>query len=197
MRQIGIALLAYEEAAGTFPPGTMSKFRFSYGIPTYEGYTTYGYEWPYFLDFMLPELDQGPFFEIPARAAEFDFQNPWNDPNDFPNNIATNVPAFLCPDDNLASQIKTLYSRNEVAVDGHELSGHLLGAERLGQLQDDRLWPAGRRRRPHQPSRPARHAAGRLRLLYRDADASVTDGASNTMAVAEYLTGLDSYDIRG
>src|SRR5664280_1708397 len=59
LKQIGIALNSFESSQGTFPPGIMSKSRFSYG---YDPTSGAGYEWPYFLDLLLPYLDQQPYY---------------------------------------------------------------------------------------------------------------------------------------
>ena len=61
------------------------------------------------------------------------------------------------------------------------------------QLSRDFLWPKRRRRLPR--SNPLQ--VGVFRYGYGTPIAKITDGTSNTMAVAEYLKGVDSNDTRG
>ena len=174
----------------------MTKLRFSYGIPTYGGCVSYGYEWPYFLHFLLPNLDQAPYYEYlhGSHSPQFDFENPWYDPAHFPPNVSALIPTFLCPDDSRASQIKTitivpLTGSNYLGIfsglkdwDNYKLTGY-------GDLATD----GGPTNLPN-PDPKQRAVFG---FYSGTRIASITDGASNTMAVAEYLTGIDSNDMRG
>src|SRR4051812_8564073 len=90
LKQIGIALHNYHAAADTFPPGTISPSRFSYAWP---------YEWPYFLHYLFPNLEQGNYHQA-INGDRFDIKNPWDTPGAWPavaNGVKLNV--LLCPSD--------------------------------------------------------------------------------------------------
>ena len=142
LRQLGVAMLAFENSAGQLPPGTMAKYRFSYDFSTTGDYRTCGYEWPYMLHFMLPWLEQNGLFKA-LHGPKFDIQNPWYDPNDFPPTSNVLVPTFLCPDDKPSSQLKIASSSPPVGLPGSNYLRHLLRPQRLGQLLSDRVWHSG------------------------------------------------------
>src|SRR5574340_676005 len=67
LKQLGIALQTFESQYETFPPGIMGKTRAS------------GNEWPCYLHFLLPYMEQTSYFEA-IHGPRFDVGVPWNVP---------------------------------------------------------------------------------------------------------------------
>lgn len=87
LKQIGLAMAAYESTSGAFPPGIMAKRRRNlYNSDTLnkigqlgDSLITYGFpEWTYFLHAILPQLDEetyffaikGPLFGMPTLERD-------------------------------------------------------------------------------------------------------------------------------
>ena len=177
LKQIGIAMHSYHSVTGTFPPATKSKIRFSYADDT----TTGGYEWPYFLHFIMSFLEQDSYYQaIHGAGNKLDLGNPWSTPSDWSSAAVNNKPVsvFLCPSDNLGGNLKDL--GNGVMITG---SNYLVT---MSGLNDGDALAA---------SNPAQTSAFRYNVGV--PITSITDGTSNTMAVAEYLKGTDAVDVRG
>ena len=195
LRQLGIAMLAFESSAGQLPPGTMAKYRFSYDFSDYGGHKTYGYEWPYMLHFMLPWLEQNGLFKA-LHGPKFDIQNPWYDPNDFPPTSKVLVPTFLCPDDKPSSQLKIASTSPLVGVPGSNYLGIFSG---LNDWDNYYLTGYGTPADDGSSTPPNPPVKRRAVFGYCKGTrlAEITDGTSHTLAMGEYLTGLDSFDLRG
>jgi len=172
LKQIGLALHNFESQNGTFPPGVQAKTRMSYSWSS-----DTGYEWPYLLDFLLPYLEQPAYYSI-LQGPKFNIQNPWYAPGDWPVGISgITLPMLLCPSDvgessySMTSSLK-LPKSNYLGI----FSG----------LKDIDAYSAS-------------DAATRAVFRYHDGTpvASIKDGTSNTMAVAEYLKGMGDTDIHG
>ncbi len=177
LKQIGLALHNFETVNGQLPPGVMARLRFSYFYdltPTGTG----GYEWPYVLHYLMPYLEQQNYYNA-INGAAFNIQNPWSAPVAWPatvNNVTLSV--FLCPSDGLGGPTKAM--SNDLSLASCNYLGIFSG------LNDGENYTG---------TNPAHRAAFR----YHDGTfiSAIVDGTSNTMAVAEYLTGLDSDDCRG
>ena len=174
LKQIGLAMHSFQSVTNTFPPGTMAKTRFSY---TWDPVTTGGYEWPYFLHFLLPYLEQDNFHKS-LNGNKFDIQNPWSAPAAWPA-AAKDKPltVFQCPSDGQGGALK----------DGGGLlipSSNYLGI--FCGLNDGENY-----------NNTFGSQQGVFRFGRGTRVTDIKDGTSNTMAVAEYLTGLNETDIRG
>jgi prepilin-type N-terminal cleavage/methylation domain-containing protein/prepilin-type processing-associated H-X9-DG protein len=182
LKQIGLAMHNFESTNGTFPPGTMAKVRFSY---TYDLNFTGGYEWPYFLHYLLPELEQVAYFEA-VHGARFDLQNPWLDSPNWPatlNKLTTS--ALVCPSDPVGGDLYAM--RSYYVPNGPYLE--LPKSNYLG------IFSGLNDADPYVDKDETRRAVFRPYKGTRLAD--IKDGTSKTMAVAEYLKGIDEYDLRG
>jgi prepilin-type processing-associated H-X9-DG protein len=182
LRQIGLALHNFECRNGTFPPGVMSTKRFT--NTTY----TNGYEWTYLLHFLLPDLEQEAYYEALGGTTEPQFKtNLYSDPSVWKtvNNAALTV--LWCPSDAIGD--------NGLTPDdaGYRYAkSNYLGL--FSGLNDgDGAYSATNYASYHLD--PKQHAVFRYGKGTPISD--ITDGTSNTMAVAEYLKGLDSSDVRG
>ena len=171
LKQIGIGLHSFATANRRFPPGVMSKSRFSYD------YKNGGYEWPCYLHFMLPYVEQEAFYEA-LDGPRFDLPNPWDDPTTWPLDVKNGLPMLLCPSDGLGG----------IMVDW----GPGLGVPKsnyLGMfsgLNDGQGFTA---------DNPLQR--GLFRYNQGTSLSDITDGTSHTMALAEYLKGIDEKDARG
>jgi prepilin-type processing-associated H-X9-DG protein/prepilin-type N-terminal cleavage/methylation domain-containing protein len=177
LKQIGLAMHGFESAQGAFPPGTKAKARFA----NYGGdYSLYdGYQWTYFLHFILPGLEQpgyyaalnGPKFDVPIANG-----SPWT------TTLSGVIPPMLiCPDD--AGPNSLLHDVNYgISITKSNYMGFFSGLNDATGFANPLPNPAQR---------------AIFRLHDGTPMAAIRDGASNTMAVAEYLTGTDAADGHG
>jgi prepilin-type N-terminal cleavage/methylation domain-containing protein/prepilin-type processing-associated H-X9-DG protein len=177
LKQFGLALLNFESAHRTLPPGTMSRDRFSYASNSQSA----GYEWPYLIHFVLPYLEEDTYYKI-VHGPEFNLQNPWHSPQVWPASVDDLDLSFLrCPADQQPSNLKALTVGS--------LTLRLPASNYLGifsGLNDgDNFFKR----------KPAMTAV--FRYHDRVALSKIKDGTSKTIAMAEYLTGLDALDLRG
>ena len=168
LKQIGVALHNYHSAADMFPPGTIAPSRFSYAWP---------YEWPYFLHYLSPHMEQDNYHRS-VNGDRFDIQNPWAAPAAWPAAVnGTRLRVLLCPSDGRGGL-------KEVAP-----SLRLTGTNYLGIFsglnEGENIYN----------SNPIARAM--FKMGVGTPISAVADGTSNTMAVGEYLTGIDATDIRG
>lgn len=70
-KQLGLALLAYEQQSGFFPIGMRAPF--SYWPVGPDGYI--GYEWTYLIHFILPQLEQQTYYDA-LGGDRFELGNP-------------------------------------------------------------------------------------------------------------------------
>ena len=182
IKQIGLAMQTFETAQRTLPPGTMAKTRFSYTHDANSG----GYEWPYFIHFILPQLEQVNYYEK-VRGPKFDLQNPWHDPAAWTpigvNNV--DLAALRCPSDTRSTAMKKM-----VDASGNVTNASLPGSNYLGMF-------GGLNDGENYAGPTDRKKAAVFRYHQGTAMSDIRDGASNTVAVAEFLTGTDEIDVRG
>ncbi|HTN77353.1 MAG TPA: DUF1559 domain-containing protein [Pirellulaceae bacterium] len=193
LKQIGLALRTRETAYGVFPPGVMAKQRFSY---SHDPVTTGGYEWPYMLHFLLPYLEQTNYYNN-IKGDKFDLPNPWDQSNVWvsaSNSVdKIGIPFLQCPSDSQAGRMKNMpgtFTGTGLALPASNYLGFFSG------LNDGENYTL-----TGQDGKNAGSVAGTTKALFgynnQISAAEIRDGLSNTMAVAEYLTGLDASDARG
>jgi prepilin-type N-terminal cleavage/methylation domain-containing protein/prepilin-type processing-associated H-X9-DG protein len=189
LKQIGLALANRESSFRSFPPGVMAKKRFSY---SYDLANTGGYEWPYFLHFILPQLEANNYYTF-IHGEKFDLENPWSSPGVWAATPLSKVgiPFLVCPSDNKAN----MKDFGGVILPATNYLGIFSG---LNDWDNYKLTGLGD---PASDGSPGATPIPTVKALFgynkgtRAAD--IRDGLSNTMAVAEYLTGTDSSDSRG
>lgn len=164
LKQLGLALHNYHDTYGRFPPGSISRTTTVFGGP----------EWPYFIHFLLPYLDQTPMYN--ELATNWGRPGPWLDAAQWPTTVRVGISALQCPSDGKGGAIKL--AGTAVALPSSNYLGFFSGLND-GQTAAD----AGLTRTAFAMNRGA---------SMRD----LTDGSSNTMLMAEYLTGT-TVDWRG
>ena len=195
LKQIGLALHNFESQYKTFPPGIMTKMR----MPTLGSYTVGGaYEWTYFLDFLLPDLEQEAYYDaIGGPQFQTDlYDNPavWAAINN------VSLPALLCPSDVIdnnafiITSVKNVQQPNYLFAKVNYLGifSGLNDGDGAWSATNWATWLSAAGRSIASTTRRAVFCYGKGTAI-----ADITDGTSNTMAVAEYLKGLDSWDARG
>jgi prepilin-type processing-associated H-X9-DG protein len=155
----------------------MAKLRFSYSItPASEGY-----EWPYLLHYLMPFMEHQNYYEA-VRGPNFDLQNPWSDASQWsPTVNGLQLKVLTCPSDGLNTQAKALANMNTTF---RLSSTNYLGI--FNGLNDGENYYG---------TTPQKQAVFQYNKSRRFND--ILDGTSNTMGLAEYLTGLDISDARG
>ena len=175
LKQIGVGMHNFASAQGTFPPGMKSKVRFSSSYANF-------YEWTYFLHMLLPYTEQEAYYNA-WGGEQFNRPNPWNpppfgDPTRWTDLNGISLPCWICPTDDLGTSMSMvapglrLPKSNYLGI----FSGHN-DSESVAPLH---------------PTQRAVFGYGKGTSL-----GDITDGTSNTLAVAEYLKGLDETDVRG
>jgi prepilin-type N-terminal cleavage/methylation domain-containing protein/prepilin-type processing-associated H-X9-DG protein len=183
LKQIGLAMHNFEAKNKVFPQGTLSKLRFSSTETEFSQYG--GYEWTCYLHLMMPELDALGYYEA-LRGPVFNLKKPWDDPTAW-QNVPANQPlsSFICPSDGMGGNF-TANSPNYSAV---QAKTNYLGV--FSGLCDGDNYSGGLYRNADQKKRAV------FRPYEGTSIADIKDGTSNTMAVAEYLRGVDERDTRG
>ena len=178
LKQIGIALHNFAAANGSFPPGHKAKMRFSYDYNLNKGY-----EWTYFLHYLLPYME-AQAYDAKIGGPEYKIESPYRD-------VATwallanriSLPMFQCPSDGVTSPWVDFsrYGSTELLLPKSNYLGFFNG------LQDS----------DNYATRLDSATRGVFRPYQGTPLAEIRDGASNTMAVAEYLKGVREIDSRG
>ncbi len=164
LKQLGLALHNYHDTFNRFPPGTISRSGSRFGGP----------EWPYFLHFLLPNMDQTAVYN--ELSSDWGRPAPWINAAAWPVTLRGALGALQCPSDGLGGAVKM--SGGSVPLPSSNYLGFFSGVND-GQTHLDAL--------------PTRTVFGVNRGAgFRD----ILDGSSNTMVIAEYLTGT-SDDWRG
>jgi prepilin-type N-terminal cleavage/methylation domain-containing protein/prepilin-type processing-associated H-X9-DG protein len=176
LKQIGLALLNYHDQNNQFPLGSEN----TPALPLTGPRLTFMY-------LLYPFLEQDAAynrFNRNALGTSFDSNNsfvPWcSSANSLNDDAVTGVvvPSLLCPSDGLGGKISVHYTDSGQKVATFNNCNYLgfFGDKNYGGFFPSSGYP------PNQP------AVFRFNLKVRISD--ITDGASNTMAVGEYLTGL-------
>ena len=183
LKQIGLAMHSFESQNRVFPQGTLSKLRFSSTTAEFNAYG--GYEWTCYLHLMMPQLDALGYYEA-LKGPTFNLKKQWDDPTAWAAVPADNpLAAFLCPSDGLGGNF-TAGSPNFSAKLAKTNYMGIFSGLCDGDNYENLIY--------HNP-------AITKRAVFRPYEgtpiADITDGTSNTMAVAEYLKGVDEKDPRG
>jgi prepilin-type N-terminal cleavage/methylation domain-containing protein/prepilin-type processing-associated H-X9-DG protein len=194
LKQLGLALANRESKYGQFPPGTQAKRRFSYEHTTASG----GYEWPYLIHFLLPDLEQTTYYNY-IRGDKFDIQNPWHTPAAWTSTATSvdkiGIPFLKCPSDTARSQMK-----DPVGTGGALMlpaSNYLGMFGGLNDSDNNKLTGDGTPQDGDPGTTPDKSMRAVFGYGVGTSAGEIRDGLSNTIAMAEYLTGLDSADSRG
>lgn len=177
LKQLGLAMHNFESLHGTFPPGTGSKIWGSY---EYTAATGPGYEWVSLHHFMLPFLELQNYYDA-VNGPFFNIQNPWYAPGEWSSKaavIGVPIPAFLCPSDVGGG----VFDGVSAAIPMQK--SNYLGIYSRTNDTDLYLPPVEAERAVFRPWEGT-------------PTADIKDGTSNTMAMAEYLTGLSTSDEHG
>lgn len=177
MKQIGVGLHNFESQNGSFPPGIPARVRGSYDYAL-----NGGYEWTYFLHFLLPYVEQNAYY-VALRGPRFDIGNPWGGTeNQWPTLVnRIGLPALICPSDALGGNVTDYVSLTTPRVPKTNYIGIFSGFRDVEGFTPN--------------VNPLQRGVFRMGIGTRIAE--IHDGTSNTLAVAEYLKGLDVYDSRG
>ena len=171
LKQIGVALHNHHDSRDKFPPGTLSATRFA------------GNEFPYFLHFLLPYIEQQNYHTALGGDAMLPpYPHSAGASASWPAAVKDkSISAFVCPSDGRA-KLKS------VGPDGMKLfATNYLGM--FSGLRDFENWNSN-----YPAQQKALFAMGPASAR-RFAD--IADGTSNTVAVVEYLTGTGESDVRG
>jgi prepilin-type N-terminal cleavage/methylation domain-containing protein/prepilin-type processing-associated H-X9-DG protein len=162
IKQIGLAMHNYHDTYSTLPPGAIQ-------VP--------GRQWPYFLHYLLPYLEQQSLYElldIDHRPDTSFSDGTWSGVLQQP------IASFLCPSD-MANPVHTS-SFNQGPYPSTNYFGIFPGLNQ-GDSDSDFYNPAA--------VNPLQRSVFRLNRSTRIVE--IRDGTSNTMVVAEYLTGVSGY----
>jgi prepilin-type N-terminal cleavage/methylation domain-containing protein/prepilin-type processing-associated H-X9-DG protein len=180
LKQIGIAMHNYAGTNGeAFPAGTKARVRFSY---TYD-VNSQGYEWTYFLHMLLPQLEQDALYKAYDGPA-FNHPNFWVPPYYIPPAARdAAIAQFQCPSDG-GTPTGKMQPPGGVPPSTPISTPALTRSNYLGIFSG---YNDGESYYQTNPTARAVFNYGRPTPLN-----AISDGLSNTIAVAEYLRG--TYD---
>ncbi len=178
LKQLGLSLHNYHDVAKKFPPGTAVKQHFS--TP----------QWPYLLHYLLPYFEQQAYWQAvhysnPNNAnSEWGPREWWVYPGDWTNNpdLGVSLAILLCPSD-----------PGPPTGDNTNTSIYMARSNFLGIFsgtQDSHNWDP----QPIPPGERALFTMGPTNALRMG---NIMDGTSNTLALGEYVRGIDNVDARG
>jgi prepilin-type N-terminal cleavage/methylation domain-containing protein/prepilin-type processing-associated H-X9-DG protein len=173
LRQIGIAMHSFVSQNNKFPPGINAKSRFSFD------YANGGYEWTYLLHSLMPFSEQDPYYTA-VHGPRFDINNPWYAPDQWASVPARAFAGFLCPSDGYGEDMVDWGPSYPVRVAKSNYLGIFSGFNDGDAFSDN-------------------DSARRAVFGYHSGRGleDIQDGASHTMALAEYLKGVAANDNRG
>jgi prepilin-type N-terminal cleavage/methylation domain-containing protein len=174
LKQIGVAILNFEARNGTLPPGMMSRTR----CPP-DG--VYPYQWVYLLHYVLPDMEMQAYYDAIGGPA---FKtNLYQDPTSWDGVNHAGMAHVWCPSDSIGNN--EFAAEDNVGFESYRYpKSNYLGL--FSGLNDSEAYA---------DQNPQQRAAFRYGVGTRIAD--IADGTSNTMALAEYLKGIGSLDVRG
>jgi prepilin-type N-terminal cleavage/methylation domain-containing protein/prepilin-type processing-associated H-X9-DG protein len=172
LHQIGVALHNFVCQQSAFPPGINAKYRFCYD------YASGGYEWVYLLHQLMPYSEQDDYY-LTVHGPKFDINNPWYAPDQWALVPQAPFRSLLCPSDGNGDSMVN-WGPGYVRVAKSNYLGFFSGLND-GDAYNDSV--------------PGQRALFRYQRGRTPAD--LLDGASQTMAVGEYLTGASASDNRG
>lgn len=183
LKQIGLGMHNFESQHKTFPPGTMSRHRHTSTLAADKEV-----EWAYFLHFLLPSLDQQGYYDA-LKGPLFTLENPWISKAGWSDTVnGISLTALLCPSDSTGDNLAQfpaslrLTKSNYLGIfSGRRDGDNYDGADVQGGYYKNAIQTERATFRPHEGTPIA----------------DITDGTSNTMAVAEYVKGVNSADSRG
>jgi prepilin-type N-terminal cleavage/methylation domain-containing protein/prepilin-type processing-associated H-X9-DG protein len=178
IKQIGLGLLNFESQNKTFPPGIMGNIRFSNDYAA-----SGGYQWAYLLHFILPQLEMNAYYEA-IGGPQFK-KDLYNDKPAFKDVNNVGFAALWCPSDAGAD--------NGFIVDAGQYRWPKTNY--LGLFSGLNDGDAAYSSSGYGPLADLRQRAV-FRYSKGTSIADITDGTSNTMAVAEYLKGIVLNDAR-
>ncbi len=175
LKQLGLSLHNYHDVVKKFPPGTYVTSNFA---PP---------EWPYLIHYLLPYFEQQAYYQALHTPSAYDPEwgprEPWTYPQDWsgPNLNGITISILLCP----ADPGPTTWIYNN---DPPLLKSNYLGI--FSGTQDGHNW------------NPSTIPQGTRSLFTMGKDkalrmANIMDGTSNTLAMGEYVRGIDTQDTRG
>jgi prepilin-type N-terminal cleavage/methylation domain-containing protein/prepilin-type processing-associated H-X9-DG protein len=177
MKQIGVALHNYHSVYNRFPPGGGGD----YGGP----------EWPHLLYRLLPFMEQTARYDA-MQVAYKTRVNPWdsNSPTAWANVPRTPMPLYLCPSDGMGGLTKGCLGTSMTAANCVQLYiTNYIGI--FSGLNEGEVYQDGQGDPAFDPNHRAVFAFNRGAGIH-----DIRDGTSNTLALAEYLTGTPD-DLRG
>jgi prepilin-type N-terminal cleavage/methylation domain-containing protein/prepilin-type processing-associated H-X9-DG protein len=170
LKQLGLAMHNYHAAFDCFPMGITTVARFGDFFPSSVGEPLSKKEFPYLLHYLLPYIEQDSYFQALGPP---NFDNFYYDPSSnalFPaqaNNVTLSI--FLCPSDS-----------------GPVLTGESWGFTKSNYLG---LFSGLNDGDGYSVPDPSKRAMFQYAKTTRIAD--IIDGTSNTMALVEYLRGIN------
>ncbi len=134
------------------------------------------YEWPYLIHFLLPFMEQEAYYKA-LNGPAFNLTVPWKS-SDWPTIVNGQTwPNLLCPSDGMGDP---LHYGGSMQLPKSNYLGIFSGLSESEGLNSTNMLH---------------------RAVFRPDEGTliseIKDGTSNTMAVAEYLRGADSLDVRG
>ena len=171
LKQIGLALHGYHDVAGSFPPGSPSAARFQ------------ATEAIYYVHYLLPYLEQDAFYKAFGAGNPWITPQPYNGPGAYPASVrGVKLPTLFCPSDIAGNNPKNV----GVPLFASTYYGMFSG------LRDSDAWGPASGFPAVSPTQKALFNMGQGTRI-----AEVIDGTSNSLAVVEYLSGIDNNDVRG
>ena len=185
LKQIGLALQSYHDVHNQFPMGSCSGNSMFWGTP----------EWPYLLYYILPYMEQESFFDRLASIQQTNVAvKPWTSTA---SNVWTAVQGscvtdYLCPSDGTGGKTKSLTGSHPGYTMQDPQAVQLYLTNYLGVFSGVRDYDVFYESTIPLPSNQ-RAVFGINRGT---SIGDIHDGTSNTLIVAEYLTGTRK-DLRG
>jgi len=175
LKQIGVAMHNYHSSHGQFPPGSIHD---DHGSPFTRP------QWISYLHQLLPYVEQQELFDVTKDI----WATPWN--ATWPEGArGKSVPTYLCPSDGMGGPT---YVIDPPSI-GYGVPNEVYRSNYLGffsGLNDGWQWS-------YYAVAGPKHQRHLFRQNWGRAIRHINDGTSHTMAISEYLTGVDEFSHRG